>query len=388
MKECLKKIDRREFIRWGSLSILGSGFALDVLRGRTFKGLFTGRLSSKEVTLEYRTLGKTGLKVTTVGFGAMRTSDPAVLHRALDLGINYIDTADCYMDGNNEIMVGQVLKKRRKEAYLATKVHIAKMENMFKSLHTSLRRLQTDYIDVMQLHNLKTADHVNNPVAMEALEKMRKEGKVRFIGFSTHENQAEVIKAAVKTKFYDTVLVAYNFKSNSGIEDAIRDAAEAGMGVVAMKTQAGGYRSDKMGSLSPHQAALKWVLQNKNITTTIPSMVTFGQVEENVRVMRSAMNWHDRKTLNKYGQLIDKIYCRGCGGCEGTCPRGVAISEVNRTLMYAEGYGDLVLARQQYRTLPLSRSAIQCLDCPKCEAKCLNDLDIAAKMAKAYNLLA
>ena len=173
-----KKINRRSFIKRGMIGAAAAGIYFE--SGTVSEA--ARRLSSAEGSgakdkekskpgPEYRTLGRTGLKVTAIGFGAMTTRDPAVIHRALDYGLNYVDTARCYMDGENEYIVGKVLKTRRKETYIATKFHIGSMKDMMSSVETSLKALQTDYIDVMQTHNLKRLDQVENEDAMEALEK-------------------------------------------------------------------------------------------------------------------------------------------------------------------------------------------------------------------------
>ncbi len=276
-----KKMNRRDFVQ---TTLLG-GLATLI----PFKSKGMARLGSDDpaqVKIQYRSLGKTGLKVSTVGFGAMITSDPTVIHHALDLGINYIDTASSYMRGNNEILVGSVLKTRRKEAYIATKTKLGTEEAMMESVTNSLKKLQTDVIDVIQLHGLNSKNQVLNQEYMKALDKMRKKGMVRFVGFSTHDNQAECLLAAIEAKFYDMVLVAYNFSSDPAIGEAIKKAGEAGIGIVAMKTQAGGYQGKDRGEWSPHQAALRWVLKNPYIATTIPSMTSFAQVDENFAAMK------------------------------------------------------------------------------------------------------
>ena len=343
---------------------------------------------SKKPKVTYRILGKTGMKVSTVSIGAMRATDAAVLHKALDLGINYIDTARSYQDGKNEKLVGKVLKTRRNETYVATKIPPGnKLKYYVQQMETSLKSLQTDYVDVLFLHNLKRRDQVMNELAMEAFARFKKEGKTRFVGVSTHSNEAEVVNAAVESKFWDVVLVKFNFESTASVKEALKKASAASLGVVAMKTQAGGYKHPDMGDLSPHQAALKWVLQHPYVHTTIPGMVTIQQVVENAKVMGSGMSWHDRKTLDRYAKAIDQIYCRMCGACERTCPKQVAISDVMRCMMYAEGYGDLPLGQGAYRSLPVSVSAAQCMSCTRCAAQCANGLKIGQRMAHAHSLL-
>jgi len=254
---------------------------------------------------------------------------------------------------------------------------------MMASLEASLKSLQTDYVDVIQLHDLSEVNQIKNKNAMEALQKMKKEGKARFIGFTTHRNQAELLKTAIQMNFYDMILVAYNFKSPEELGTAIQEAEKAGIGIVAMKTQAGGYKKHEMGNLSPHQAALKWVLQNPGVATTIPSMVTYAQLKENVQVMDSKMGWHDRKTLHRYGKAIDKTLCRMCDGCKDLCPHGVDILDVNRSLMYFEGYNDPRLAFETYMNIPSKKRPDVCRDCNSCVVKCKFGLNIRQKMMQA-----
>ena len=138
-----------------------------------------------------------------------------------------------------------------------------------------------------------------------------------------------------------------------------------------------------MGDLSPHQAALKWVIQNPGVHTAIPSMVTYGQIDENIQVMGSKMGWNDRKTLHKYSQSIDSIFCRMCDKCKGTCPKGVDVLDVNRCLMYAEGYRDKTLAVSQYHTIPAAKRPDACRSCNTCHVTCSYGLNIHAKMQQA-----
>ena len=197
----------------------------------------------------------------------------------------------------------------------------------------------------------------------------------------------------MESGFYDVVLVAINFamkdEERTKILNSLKRAHEAGVGVVAMKTQAkGGYNTKELGDITPHQAALKWTLQHDFITTAIPGMTTFEAVEENAAVMNTKMTWIDRRNLYRYAKLIDKSYCRMCDQCADTCPKGVAISDNMRFLMYAEGYGDLELGRSHYRSLSTTETAAACMDCTKCVAKCVNGLAIAERMRLAHTMLA
>jgi predicted aldo/keto reductase-like oxidoreductase len=382
-------IDRRDFLKLGVVTAATATAGLGHLGSLTGSGGAEAKATPGPVC---RTLGRTGLKVTIVSFGAMLTPEYEVIRAGFDLGINYVDTARRYLSGRSEEVVAKALKGIRDKVYVATKTLSTSQtkKEILADVEASLSKLQTDRIDVIQLHSLTSRDRAFIPETREAYLELRKAGKVRFFGITTHTNQAEVINAVVDDpdKFFDVVLVAYNFKSNPEIKQAIARAAKAGIGVVAMKTQAGGYKTDALGPVSPHQAALKWVLQDPNVTCAIPGMKDMGMLGEATAVMRMKLTARDERILERYGEAIDPYYCQLCGKCEPLCPQHVAISVINRSLMYAEGYDDLALARSTYREVGESMSASFCLDCSQCVARCVRDIDISARMRKAHGLLA
>ncbi|MBF0502490.1 MAG: aldo/keto reductase [Candidatus Riflebacteria bacterium] len=340
----------------------------------------------------YRTLGRTGLKVAIVSFGAMLTPEYEVIQAALDMGVNYIDTARKYMDGRNEEIVGKAIKGRRDKVFIATKT-LATSTTKAEIIHdveTSLGKLKTDHIDVIQLHNVenKNKERIFNHDTREALVELRKQGKVRFFGVTSHTNQADILDAIVNDpdKFFDTALIKYNFLSESELKPAVDRAAKAKIGIIAMKTQMGGYKTDAMGKTTPHQAALKWVLQDTNVTTTIPGMKDMDMLREDIAVMGMKLTSADNKLLERYSRAIEGFYCHLCARCEPTCPHGVFISTINRSLMYAEGYGNLALARATYRDISADASATACANCTSCKADCIHGLDISARMNKARAL--
>lgn len=350
---------------------------------------------------ETRILGSTGLSVMTVGMGAMLTRNPDVIRYAVDNGVDYVDTADCYMDGENERIVGRALTGIRDKVVLASKVHIAPEEKMIASVEKSLRSLGTDVIDVMQLHGIRSEEEVENEEAREALRKMVEQGKIRVPGVTTHSGQEEVLAAVGNQEFYQTVLVAYNFRSDTGLgaslrhffgggeglSETIRQTAAKGIGIIAMKTQAGGY-SDPEVRLSPHQAALAWVLGNPGVATTIPSMVSFAQVDENLSASGKRLGWGGKKALDRYARAIGDRHCGLCGLCEDSCPAGVDVPSVLRSLAYLEGYRQENLARGSYRELAPARDALPCLSCESCAVSCRLGLDVRRLARRAHRQLA
>lgn len=376
-------IDRRTFLKLGPAGLAALAGGMPAIGG------------AEEVAahpdLVYRTLGRTGLKITTVSLGAMRTSEPAVMQAAFDRGVNYVDTARGYMDGKNEGIVGQAIKGRRDKVYVATKFSApGNREAVLKSVETSLKALDTDYIDVYQLHMPAPKDAVRSETK-EVLAELKKQGKIRFAGVTTHSEQVAVIDAVIADpdKFYDMVLVAYNFKSPPEHKQAIARAATAGLGVIAMKTQQGGYETKELGDISPHQAALKWVLQDTNIHAAVPAMVDLQQVQEDIDVMKQMkLSRAELQVLERYADAIKPYYCHRCGSCKDTCPKGVDMQTVNRCLMYAEGYRDMALARETYAGLAARVSPAACTDCTTCTARCAKGLDLEERLSKARILFA
>jgi len=381
-------MNRRDFLKFGAIGVAAAAG----LSGLSKIAEGAASASKPGITPVYRTLGRTGLKVSVVSFGAMLTPDYEPMEAAFDLGVNYVDTARRYMNGRNEEIVGKALKGRRDKVYVATKTPPASQskKDIFKDVETSLSKLQIDYIDVIQLHSLTSGERAMIPETREALLELRKQGKVRFFGVTTHTNQADVLKAITDDpgKFFDMALVAYNYKSEPAVKEAIARAAKAGIGIVAMKTQVGGYKTDALGPISPHQAALKWVLQDTNVACAIPGMKDMSMLQEAAAVMGMKLTRRDGLILERYAEAITPYYCHLCAQCEPTCPQNVAISTINRSIMYADGYENYELARSTYDELQHSESALACSNCTECVAHCANGLNIADKMRKARVLFA
>lgn len=381
---------RRDFLKMTVLGTASLAAGIDVARAAE---LASGAAAFPPVPV-YRTLGRTGLEVALVSFGAMLTPEPEVIRAGFDMGINYVDTARVYMNGRNEEIVGKALRGCRDKVIVATKTKGKSVtpEAIIEDVETSLAQLQTDHIDIIQLHNVTNGnrDRLFDRNVRAALAGLRKEGKIRFIGVTTHTDQADILNAVVDDpeRFFDTALVSYNFKSPPELKAAIARAATAGVGIIAMKTQIGGYQVPAGDTTTPHQAALKWVLADTNVATAIPGMKDMAMLKEDLSVMGMKLTAADLNRLERYSRAVDGIYCRLCARCEATCPNHVSISVVNRSLMYAEGYGNMELARATYRDLDPAASAHACGNCSGCVARCAHGLDIAAKMSAARALLA
>ncbi|MBZ5514535.1 MAG: aldo/keto reductase [Acidobacteriia bacterium] len=362
--------------------------------------------------LSYRVLGRTGLKVTTVGFGCMVTSDASVVERAADLGINYFDTARGYQQGNNERMVGAALRRKRKDLILSTKSIATDKPGALKDLETSLQELSTDYVDIWYLHNKRSPEQMTDEL-IEAQQVAKQQGKTRFTGVSTHAPK-DLIPAMIQKGVMDVVLATYNFSMDEGTSAAIEQASKAGLGVVGMKVMAGGFRRRPPGPPPPGHgappgrppggrppeppaqlqrtgamlAALKWVLKNPNVHTTIPGITDMDQLDENLRAMAEPYGAAEEKLLAQQLEYIAPLYCRMCGECAGTCAKGLPVADILRHLSYAEGYGQFALGREEFLKLGPEVVAARCSDCEHCTVTCPHGVQITARLSRAQELFA
>ncbi len=371
----LKKIGRRKFMKGATSAFLGMATVPLLSSGPAYSKTDNGP------SLEYRTLGRTGLEVTSVSMGVMNCSDSAVIHRALDLGVNFFDTARRYMGGRNEELLGKALMGKRDKVFIQTKLRFTSNEKTDRrAVEASLKSLKTDYIDVLLAHSLKTPGDVCDPAMIDFLEKMKKEGKARFTGFSSHSNMASLLREAAKAKCHDVALVSYNYTHSDDLKEAIAAAANAGIGIVAMKTQAGGYTSDSMKGLSPHQASMKYVLLDHNVATAVPGVTTIAQIEELTAVMGKSFSRADSRSLSQYDSIIRSRICSMCGGCEGACPNGVNHTDILRAYMYNDGYGNQDLLWETLNETGFRENIEHCSHCDSCSITCSRGLDIRSQL--------
>ncbi len=389
--------NRRDFLISGT----AAGLVLSA------NGLFSRKTYTEETSdfnrITYRDFGSTGCKVSEIGFGAMNMRDPELVHAAIDKGINYIDTAHGYMKGVNEEIIGQVMKTKRDKVFLTTKISPQNPENMPEMIETSLKRLQTDHVDLLLLHGytIKTKEQILGDDILKIFDDARKKGYTRFVGFSTHKFDDEISDGALESKFWEAVLVPYNYISPPIMSASIKKVREAGLAVIGMKNLLNftirprkpleDIREDKNGSVTYSQALLKWVLSNPYIDTIIPGMTSFEQLAENMAIMGTKMSYEDRDILYRFAKHTKGSHCLGLSGCTGCslqCPKGVDVCEINRCLGYAFGYRDKRLAWENYRQIPRSSNVDVCDDCTECVVKCINGLNLTENLQRARELFA
>ncbi|MFB3776570.1 MAG: aldo/keto reductase [Bryobacteraceae bacterium] len=389
---------RRSFLATG-LSLPAAGLAATSVPGpAVIRGLAP---MAAAVTPTYRVLGKTGLKVTSVGFGCMITSDASVVSRALDMGITYFDTARGYQQGNNERMVGACLKGSRDKVVLSSKSQATTKAEALAHLDTSLKELGTDHLDIWYMHGRDDAGRINDE-CVDAWVTAKKAGKTRFIGASTH-NPNNIVDRVLETGVFDVILSTFNFTVGTNNDATYKRLKDAGIGLVAMKVMAPASAGRGRGGRGPGApatppppaappekflASLKWVLRNDLMSTTIPSMTDMDQLEVNLRAMSEKFGPADEKLLAQLNEEIRPLYCRMCHQCSGQCPKGVPVADTLRYLSYSDFYGQFALGREHFQALPEEIRDVHCGDCSSCAVQCPNGVQVRDRLIRAQEMFA
>jgi predicted aldo/keto reductase-like oxidoreductase len=403
-------IGRREFLKRGVLA----GVGVSIL---PLAGVASASIEATPHVRRYSTLGRTGLKISDISFGASRltSGDEDLVRHAFDCGVNYFDSADTYTDGESETTIGNALKGKRDKVYLTSKT-IAQADDsrasMMTALEGSLRRLQTDHVDVYFNHAVNDPARLKNPEWYEFVTQARSQGKLHFTGISGHAgNLAECLDYAIDSGHFEVILCAHNFGQDPRfyqrftrnfdfvaiqpeLPRILAKANSKGVGVVVMKTLMGARLNDmrpyEAGGVTFSQAAFRWVLSNHNVDALIVSMTSRPMIDEYLGASGArATGAADLHLLNRYSSLNSDSQCRpACNECAHACPYGVPISDVMRTRMYARDYGDMRLARSEYAMLPVNAAA--CLTCTAkpCAGACPHGIATDVTLAPTHRMLA
>lgn len=375
--------------------------------------------------MQYTEFGRTGIQVSRLGFGCMRFPSREVdgkrvfdeeesirmMHRAMELGVNYFDTAPGYCEKQSEIIVGKALKGRRDKVYLSTKYpsEEASGDDLERKLETSLKKLDTDYIDFYHMWgiSLKTfVERLDTPDGpMARARKLRDAGVIRHISFSFHdapENMIEIIRRGEGV--FASVLCQYNLLDRAN-EDAIAYAHEQGLGVTIMGPVGGGRLgapSKVIQDLLPGKVqssaemALRFVMNNRNVNIALSGMSSMDMVEENAAVASNMEPLTPEEeariaaSLEENRRLAD-LYCTGCNYCM-PCPKGINIPEIFKMMNYHRVYGLTKFARDNYARIGKEpwlnfQNAAACVQCGACEKKCPQHLHIREQLRAAHEAL-
>ncbi|MBU0756274.1 MAG: aldo/keto reductase [Planctomycetes bacterium] len=389
--------NRRRFLKAGVLGILGAG-ALSSSRapGQEDDLDLDFEMESEAPRIQkYNILGSTGLKVSDISLGMAR--EPSVLHYAYDQGINFFDTAESYYEGQHELDIGQAFKKIRDKVVITTKHHFGdgtrvKKQEILDRFDESLKRLGFDFVDIAMWHQADSPALFKNEEILSAYEALKKAGKYRHLGFSTHSAE-QICPLAYETKLFSNMMVIYNSVQNPERSEIITQAKKLGIGVIAMKTMMG-REQDNVAELADErttysQAAVKWALTDEAVTSVVLSMQSYEHIDEYLKASGRKLTQQDEQVLKKYVKAVDDRYCRvGCKDCLAACPHRVAIHDVMRFGMYYENYSQEKHAMQQYARLNERERATACKTCSGlCEGACPHNLSIRDRLVRYDGLL-
>lgn len=369
--------------------------------------------------MEYTEFGNNGIKVSRLGFGAMRLPmvekgneevvdyerATRMIQEGFEKGINYIDTAIGYCNQKSEIAVGKALKGWRDDVYLSTKnpVKSASGSEWREKLETSLGKLDTDYIDFYHMWGLSWDQYQKMNVdggPVEEAYKAKEEGLIKHLSFSSHDSSENIIKL-IDTGHFASMLVQYNLLNRSN-EKAIAHASVNGMGVAVMGPVGGGRLaapSTKLQELMPQskssvETALRFVLANENVDIALSGMENIEMVRQNIEIASdasslSAEEQENVKAMLEENKKLAELYCTGCEYCL-PCPQGINIPRVFEIINYHNVYGLTEHAKSQYQDFLEDEDEVnpqECVECGDCEEECPQDLNIIEKLKETHAIL-
>jgi len=401
------KTNRRDFLKKAAV------FGLGAAAGGTALG--RPRQTSAQITLPgapmpRRPFGRSGIEVSTLSLGGMFDilNNRLMLAKALEWGIDYWDTAEGYGGGRSEDGIGRWFARNpdtRKQVFLVTKLSLRRGTDFTPRLEECLKRLHTDYIDMLFVHGIRAIDDID-PGLEPWSQAMKKAGKLRLFGFSTHSNMEDCLEGAARLPWIDGIMFTYNYRlmHEPRMNAAVEACYRAGIGLTAMKTQGGGpVNSDSESEIkmagrfmqkgfTPHQAKLMAVWEDKRIVSICSQMpnLTIMATNATAAVDQTRLSQADRALLSQYARETCGDYCAGCGRlCSEALGNKVPVNDVMRCLMYIHSYQDLMLARSTFKMLPAQTSALLAqLDFSEAERACPRNLPIGSMMQEAATLLA
>ncbi len=429
-----KGLNRRQFLRNSTIGIAGAG----LLAHENWLGASQEEQEEAPKIKEYRTLGRTGFKVSDIGSGG--PMEPSILSALLDANVNYIDTAENYGSGQSERVTGEVLKGRdRKSIFVTTKLGIGRKsskEQILKRARKCLERLEMDYVDCLMMHSPDKVEIVKSPGFHEAITELKAEGRVKYCGLSNHGAQwkdkvdptEQVVGAAAEDGRFDVMLLVYNFIQKDSGERLLKICREKNIGVTLMKTnpvrsyhsmkeeaeklekegKPGGFykailprlkeKADKadhfikkynlQNNNEIRDAAIRFVLNNQDVHSVCISFNNFDDVANYVKLSGGRLTETDQAKLTAYREGCGTLYCRhACGICEPECPQGVPVNTIMRYDHYFAAQGREKYAMMKYAELS-AQKANTCQTCEgHCESACPYGIPIQGLLALAHQRL-
>jgi len=382
---------RRQFLKKSIMGITGAALLPSNL---TIKGGFEANKSATP-ELASRILGKTGIKTPLISMGTSSATAAGFVRTAYEAGIKLFFSATYYGEGKNEQLVGEGLKGLPRDSFVVGTAVPSDGMDMRTGIFTkpfdpqayitkaeqSLKRFGLDYVDFFLFPYAGKRETVLNEGVLKAMEQLKKQGKTRFVGIASHSDTEEALKAATDSGIFELAMIAYNYKTlnKESFNVSVANAVQAGIGIVAMKTTAGAAR-EKSGPSLNTDAALKWVLQNQNISSIVSGMSSLEELQKNLAMIQNLkMSEKEFKDLNLTSLNSESgLYCHQCRKCIPECPHNLDIPTIMRSYMYAYGYKNTSQAWQTISGVDISGRP--CEKCSVCNINCTAGFDIRKKI--------
>jgi uncharacterized protein len=366
-----KPLDRRSFLGAGLVSAAALT-SLDI--AATPASADQKKILNYQPGMRYRRLGKTDLYLSVLSLGGL-VLEESVHHYAIDQGVNLVHVAEDYLGGQAIVKLGNVLKTRRKQVYLALKGN-------FRDLDQVLKVLNTDYVDFV-MFDRHSASGAADPRIPEIFAGYKQQGKVRFAGLTSHDSVKAATAAGIASGFYSLLMPTLNQPELDAMDFELRQANEKGIGVMAMKTMKG------LRERPLQLAYLKKLLANPGVTTVLKGIGSYDMFDAYAKAIQESLTAEEDWLLYRHAQLNRRDNCMMCGQCKAVCPYGVEVSTVLRCAdYYWEQLGDRETAVSTYQDVPLAkRGDGRCQLCGICEAVCPNSIPIVDKLQQASSTL-
>jgi uncharacterized protein len=435
-----QKLNRRNFLASSSLGLMGGA---GLINTKFFQPENAGRPLSDIRIKEYRILGRTGFKASDIGCGPALITNENLLKAVISAGVNCIDTAEFYGNGNNELMVGKAIRDfERDSLFINTKLRVTAndtKDDILARAQKCLERLDTPYLDGFMLWNADSVNLLRNEAFHQAFAQLKKEGKAKYCGVSYHgafwydtpkETMEEVLVTAAEDGRFDLVLLVYNFVQRQMGENILNACKKNNVGTTLMKAQPfGGYLLDMFEQIeaskkegkpvsdreqifydkrkqereeaipfvqkyqltsaaSKRDASIRFILDNPDAHSILISFKSFEEIADYVQLSGTHLTADDHSTLNSLRETYSSLYCRhACGLCENRCPHRVPVNAIMRYNYYFMGQAKEKFAIQKYKEIP-GNKASECQDCEGfCEKACPYDVKIQALLSIAHNNL-
>lgn len=447
-KDFVENKSRRNFFK------ISGGFVTGAVTGNKLKGQSDSSSQNSEnpKIVRKKRLGRTDFKASDIGMGTTRYKHPNIARFAYDHGVNYFDTAETYQNGKSEQNLGKALKfMDREDVFITTKIHFDKdatKESIIDRFNKCQERLDTEYIDALYMHGVVDIDHINHQGFHSAAKKLKQEGRLKFIGLSSHgphndkqDSMEKVLCAAAEDGRFDLMLLVYNFMNKEAGNNILKACKKNDVGTTAMKTSPGvltfepvdpdnltpsqekivkrlmeikGYSRKRAirgmkntvenkeelkkikkfakkyeldSELELYKTSIKWVISNPDLHSACISFNNFKQLRTLLPLSGTELSYLENESLNDYQKIFDSEYCRhGCKECLETCSKEVPVSRIMRYAYYFQCQGREKEAIGKYHKL--NSDAKECFSCnAPCISACPHNVDVPINMIKAHDLL-